>query len=75
MTTTDEPTTSGDEPITVDTDVVIIGAGLSGIDIAYRLRERNPDVRYVILERAHGSAAPGICSGIRVCAPTATSSR
>ncbi|MGV0634930.1 NAD(P)/FAD-dependent oxidoreductase [Mycolicibacillus trivialis] len=32
-------------------DVVIIGAGISGIGAAYRLTERNPDLRYVILER------------------------
>ncbi|RPA59402.1 NAD(P)/FAD-dependent oxidoreductase [Gordonia oryzae] len=51
MTHAAEPSAGAAEPITVDTDVVIIGAGLSGIDIAYRLRERNPDVGYVILER------------------------
>ncbi|GAC02258.1 putative monooxygenase [Gordonia namibiensis NBRC 108229] len=32
-------------------DVIIIGAGLSGIDCAYRLREQNPDADYLILER------------------------
>lgn len=32
-------------------DVVIIGAGISGIGAAYRLTERNPDLSYVILER------------------------
>ncbi|MFW0793399.1 NAD(P)/FAD-dependent oxidoreductase [Gordonia sp. CPCC 205515] len=32
-------------------DVIIIGAGLSGIDAAYRLREENPALRYLILER------------------------
>ena len=32
-------------------DVVIIGAGISGIGAAYRLAERNPGTRYVILER------------------------
>ncbi|MEP9394484.1 MULTISPECIES: flavin-containing monooxygenase [Gordonia] len=40
-----------DNPTEIRTDVVIIGAGLSGIDIAYRLRERNPEVTYAILER------------------------
>ena len=34
----------------MDLDVVIVGAGISGIDFAYRLRERNPGLRYVILE-------------------------
>ena len=32
-------------------DVLIVGAGLSGIDAAYRIREKNPDVRYEILEQ------------------------
>jgi len=32
-------------------DVLIVGAGLSGIDAAYRLRERNPGLTYSILER------------------------
>ncbi|MGB3301286.1 flavin-containing monooxygenase [Gordonia sp. (in: high G+C Gram-positive bacteria)] len=32
-------------------DVLIVGAGLSGIDAAYRLRERNPGLNYQIVER------------------------
>ncbi|MEE6135344.1 NAD(P)/FAD-dependent oxidoreductase [Mycobacterium sp. 050128] len=32
-------------------DVVIIGAGISGIDAAYRIAERNPHMTYAILER------------------------
>lgn len=32
-------------------DAVIIGAGLSGIDAAYRLREQVPEADYLILER------------------------
>ena len=32
-------------------DVVIIGAGFSGLGAAYRIAERNPGVRYVVLER------------------------
>jgi cation diffusion facilitator CzcD-associated flavoprotein CzcO len=32
-------------------DVLIIGAGISGIGAAYRIRERNPQLRYAILER------------------------
>jgi cation diffusion facilitator CzcD-associated flavoprotein CzcO len=32
-------------------DVIIIGAGISGIDAAYRITERNPGATYTILER------------------------
>src|SRR3984885_12784210 len=32
-------------------DVVVIGAGISGLGAAYRLTERNPHLRYVVLER------------------------
>ena len=32
-------------------DVLIIGAGISGIGAAYRIHERNPGLRYSILER------------------------
>jgi cation diffusion facilitator CzcD-associated flavoprotein CzcO len=31
-------------------DVLIVGAGISGIDAAYRLRERNPHLSFAILE-------------------------
>ncbi len=34
-----------------DYDIVIIGAGISGIGAAYRLAEADPSTRYVILER------------------------
>jgi cation diffusion facilitator CzcD-associated flavoprotein CzcO len=32
-------------------DVVIIGAGISGVGAAYRIKQRNPHLRYTILER------------------------
>ena len=32
-------------------DVLIVGAGISGIDAAYRITERNPGLTYTILER------------------------
>ena len=35
----------------IDVDVVIIGAGISGLGAAYRITERNPGTSYVILER------------------------
>ncbi|KAK5164030.1 uncharacterized protein LTR77_010121 [Saxophila tyrrhenica] len=34
-------------------DVVIVGAGISGINFAYRLQERNPNLSFVILEGRH----------------------
>jgi cation diffusion facilitator CzcD-associated flavoprotein CzcO len=37
----------------LDFDVVIIGAGISGINFAYRLQERNPELSYCILEGRH----------------------
>jgi cation diffusion facilitator CzcD-associated flavoprotein CzcO len=35
----------------MDYDIVIIGAGISGIGAAYRIAEADPSARYVILER------------------------
>ena len=32
--------------------VVVVGAGLSGLTAAYRLREARPDVRVTVLERS-----------------------
>lgn len=37
----------------VDYDVIIVGAGISGINFAYRLQERNPDLTYTIVEGRH----------------------
>jgi cation diffusion facilitator CzcD-associated flavoprotein CzcO len=34
-------------------DVVIVGAGISGINFAYRLQERLPHLSYIILEGRH----------------------
>ena len=51
MTTTPE---TADTPADTDAgfyDVVIVGAGISGIGAAHHLGERNPATRYVILER------------------------
>jgi len=44
-------TPAGDRPARgVDVDVLVVGAGLSGIDAAYRLRERLPHKRFAIVE-------------------------
>ena len=48
MPTEDAPPAESDGG---DYDVVIIGAGISGIGAAYRLAEADPSTRYVILER------------------------
>ena len=37
----------------LDYDVIIIGAGISGINFAYRLQERNPELSYCIVEERH----------------------
>lgn len=34
-------------------DVIIIGAGISGINFGYRIQERNPNINYTILEGRH----------------------
>lgn len=36
---------------TEDVDVLIVGAGISGLGAAYRITERNPGTNYLILER------------------------
>ena len=37
----------------LDYDVIIVGAGISGINFAYRLRENHPHLRFCILEARH----------------------
>ncbi|KAE8393755.1 hypothetical protein BDV23DRAFT_191201 [Aspergillus alliaceus] len=37
----------------IDYDVIIVGAGISGISFAYRLQEQNPNLSYCILEARH----------------------
>ena len=56
---------------TVETDVVIVGAGISGLMAAYELKENYPDVKFTVLEKldmvsgslpASGGAIAGISS-------------
>lgn len=53
----------------VEYDVVIVGAGISGIDAAYHLNQRHPDLSYAVLENKseiggtwHTHRFPGIRS-------------
>ena len=39
------------QDIDTDVDVLIVGAGISGLGAAYRLHERNPNLTYTIVER------------------------
>ncbi len=61
-------------------DVLIIGAGLSGIGMACRLAEAAPGKRVGILERRHAiggtwtSSAIPECARIRTCSRSATAS-
>ncbi|HWS92986.1 MAG TPA: NAD(P)/FAD-dependent oxidoreductase, partial [Mycobacterium sp.] len=51
MTVTPRQATDGRQAQPDCFDVVIVGAGISGIDAAYRIIERNPQLTYTILER------------------------
>ena len=56
--------------------MLIVGAGISGVDAAYRLKTRCP-AQELADPRRRGTAwaAPGTCSAIPACARTATCSR
>src|SRR6202051_3510779 len=51
MTASDEGSREAHGPAAEYLDVLIIGAGISGIDAAYRINEQNPHLRYAMLER------------------------
>ncbi len=56
-------------------DVVIVGAGISGISAAWHVQDRCPGTSYVILERRATWAAPGTCSSTPASDPIRTCSR
>ena len=56
-------------------DVVIVGAGISGISAAYRIRKRNPGISHVILERRANIGGTWDLFRYPASAPTAASSR
>ncbi|MEP3329911.1 NAD(P)/FAD-dependent oxidoreductase [Sedimentitalea sp.] len=45
-----QPTTTSASKITPDFDVLVIGAGISGIDAAYHLTKTMPDQRFAVLD-------------------------
>ncbi|HEY1442495.1 MAG TPA: NAD(P)/FAD-dependent oxidoreductase [Mycobacterium sp.] len=51
MTVTPQEAADGSAGEAAYFDVVIVGAGISGIGAAYRITERNPQMTYTILER------------------------
>ena len=53
-------------------DVLIVGAGISGVGAAYHLTQQCPATSFVVLERRKVSAAPGSPTATRASAPTAT---
>ena len=48
---TEEGTVVAEQEFAEQYDVLIVGAGFSGIGAAYRIHERNPQLSYVVLER------------------------
>ena len=56
-------------------DVLIVGAGLSGIGAAYHLQSKCPGKSFASSRAATASAAPGTCFAIRACARTPTCTR
>jgi cation diffusion facilitator CzcD-associated flavoprotein CzcO len=51
MTVTSQEAAGGSAAEAAYFDVVIVGAGISGLGAAYRITERNPHLTYTILER------------------------
>lgn len=48
-----------------DTDVAVVGAGLAGLALAHRLKQRDPGLRVAVLEARHvGAGATGMSTGV-----------
>lgn len=54
-------------------DVLIMGAGVSGIGAAAYLRRNQPNKTFAILESRERMGVPGTCSDTPASAPTRTS--
>ncbi len=56
-------------------DVVIVGAGISGVSAAWHLQDRCPTKSYAILEKRESMGGTWDCSVIPEFAPTPTCTR
>ena len=63
------------DPSVEHLDVLVVGAGISGIDAAYHLSTLRPGTSFAVLEASEATGAPGWSTGTRASAPTATCTR
>ena len=56
-------------------DVIVVGAGISGVGAGYRLQTECPGKRYVCWRAGTTSAARGTCSATPASVPTRTCTR
>ena len=52
---TPSPSPKGETQLPDEVELLVVGAGLSGIGAAYRIQEANPGIDYVILEGREAS--------------------
>lgn len=55
MSTTSSAPTASEATLPAEVEVLVVGAGLSGIGAAYRIQEANPGIDYVVLEGREAS--------------------